>query len=72
MIAEDLPGIRIEEPQEAIIGDSVRALIFFISDVQIGRTREAWFIKNGYLYQITTFAKNDSLLAKVLSTLEFK
>jgi len=72
MIAKDLPGVRIENPQEAILGDNIRALIFFIDNEGLGKTREVWFIKNRHLYQITTFADSDSLLAGILSTLDFK
>ena len=68
IILRDLSSTIIEDPQEAIIGDGTRALIFWSESPKIGKTREVWFAKNGYLYEITTYAPLDSWLANILSS----
>lgn len=76
-IKKDLPKILINNPQQVVLGpkqkDGVgaRALIFFSRDESLGDTREVWFVVNGYLYQITTYKKLDTVVGKVLSTLVF-
>lgn len=74
-IREDLPDIVIEEPLEVIVGTETGhdtpALIFWSEDPKIGKTREVWFVRGSYLYEITAFAHMDTLLAGMLSTLTF-
>lgn len=70
-IKRDLPNITIENPQNVILSDGIVALIFISSDPTIGETREVWFVKGGYLYQVSTFAYLDSWLAGVMSTWRF-
>jgi len=74
-IAQDLPDLPVEYPQEAIIGVSessgARALIFFSTDPTLGRTREVWIIKNRLLYQITTAESYDKWLAEIMKTWRF-
>jgi hypothetical protein len=73
-ILEDIPSAVIEEAQEVLVGRAkdIRALLFWSEDAEVGRTRELWFVQNGYLYQVTTFAELDSWLAGIMSTLSFK
>jgi len=71
-ILEDLESAVIDNPQEVTIGDDIRALIFWSSASGIGKTREVWFIHNGFLYEITTYARLDSWLAQILSTMKFR
>ena len=70
-ILRDLKSAVIDDPKEVIIGGNTRALVFWSNDPSIGRTREVWFIKGGYLYEITTYARLDGWLARILSTLSF-
>lgn len=74
-ILQDLPGAVLNDLQEAIIGgaagQNIRALLFWSEDPLIGRTREIWFIHNGYLYEVTAYANMDNLLAGIMSTLAF-
>lgn len=74
-IREDLPFATIEEPVEVIIGtkmaQNVPALLFWSEDPTIGRTREVWFVHDNYLYEITSFAHMDTLLADIFSTWTF-
>ncbi|MEK7586796.1 MAG: hypothetical protein AAB453_02925 [Patescibacteria group bacterium] len=67
---KDVPsGIR-KEPVDVIIGGE-RATIFFSEDVIGNKTREVWFIKDGFLYEISTRAELDTWLAQILSTWRF-
>ena len=74
-IREDLPFAIIEEPVEVIIGKKtgidIQALVFWSEDPAIGRTREVWFVHDNYLYEVTSFAHLDTLLAGILSTWNF-
>jgi hypothetical protein len=58
-------------PQEAMVGD-IRALIFFSRNPLFGRMREVWFIKNGYLFEVTTYADQDTWLAGIMQTWRFE
>ena len=44
---------------------------FFSEDVIGNKTREVWFIKDGFLYEISTRAELDTWLAQILSTWRF-
>ncbi len=70
-ILKDLPSTVIEDPKEVIIGDDTRALIFWSESPKIGKTRELWFTKDGYLYEISTYANLDSWLANIMKTWKF-
>ena len=78
-ILEDIPFVTIDEPQEVVIGDpsassgqEIRALLFWSEDPSVGRTRAVWFVHDGNLYEITTYAHLDSWLANVLSSWKFE
>jgi len=52
---EDEPsGVRINVQDASL--DGVRAVTFNSTDIALGETREIWVIRNGYLYEITTFS----------------
>lgn len=72
-INQDLPDMKIESPMAVLIGSDKKtnALIFFSKNESLGRTREVWFVKNGKLYQLTTYADKDSLVGPILDTLRF-
>ena len=73
-IQKDLPFAVVEDPQQVIINpeasaeEEIQALLFWSNDPDIGRTREVWFTKNGYLYEITTYADLNEWLPLILST----
>lgn len=67
----DQPNIMIKDPQTVEIAGE-RALVFFSTDPDIGDVREVWFVHAGHLYQASTYAKYDELLAKVMATFSFK
>lgn len=66
-----LPHLSIAEPQVALLGDGTEALIFFTEDARVGRTREAWFARGGWLYEVSTYAERDAWLAGILQTWRF-
>ena len=71
-IRQDIPDIIVEEPQEILItkDKSVHALMFF-SPNGGSRTREIWFVANGYLFQASGFEGTDAIMGEVLNTIEF-
>lgn len=71
-ILKDISTLAIDEPQEAVIGNAIHALIFFSNDPRIGQTREVWFTNKGYLYEVTTYAEYDTWLAHILSSWRFE
>lgn len=71
-IRKDIPSGVVRDPVEAIIGDGIRATVFWSESPGVGETREAWFIHDGYLYEATAYAAQDAMLGEILSTLDFK
>lgn len=69
-IRQDLPDMIIHDPQRAAIGGA-DALIFFSEDPSLGKLREAWFSRGGYLYQVTAPAAFDGELSKIMATFAF-
>ncbi len=72
-IQADIPDMKVENPQPlAILGQSGDGLAFE-SDNQAfnGDSREVWFVFHGYLYQVSTYAKDDPLLKAVFGTWVF-
>ena len=72
-IRQDLPDAVIQSPQTALIGPdkNIEALIYWSDVPSLGRTREAWFVYGGYVYQVTAYAEFDSLVGSMLATLTF-
>jgi len=70
--------LRLDEPSgvvkdpTAVVIDNTKATMFFGKNTIMGDTREVWFIKNGYLYEVTTYKELDSLLATVMQTWRFQ
>lgn len=70
-ILEDLPNMIVEDAQQRLLKNGAVGLIFFGQEPSLGKTREVWFIHNGYLYQVSTLAELDRWLAGILSTWRF-
>ncbi len=68
-IHQDLPDLMIGNPQSVTI-DSVGHGTAFISNDKLfdGSSREVWFVNNKVLYQLVTYAADDSLAESVLRT----
>lgn len=71
-IRSAIPGIQIREPEVIEIGAEHRGLAF-LSDNEAfgGDSREVWFYFRGNLYQISTYARLDSLLKAMFATWKF-
>ena len=66
----DVPsGVKIDPTN--IVVDGAKGMEFFSSAPTMDDTREVWFIKNGYLYEVTTFKELDSWLQPILQTWQF-
>ncbi|MDO8566999.1 MAG: hypothetical protein Q7R58_02505 [bacterium] len=72
LIRADLPNIQIDNPQTVEIGSNSLGLAF-LSDSQAfgGKSREVWFVFNGNLYQISTYAEYDEFLKGLFGTWQF-
>ncbi len=58
-------------PQEVTI-TGMPALLFFSENQVAGRLREVWFIHEGYLYEVSTYAELDEWLAGIMSSWRFE
>jgi hypothetical protein len=66
----DEPSGVIQSPT-AIMIDNSPATMFFGQNPVMGDTREVWFIKNGYLYEVTTDKELDSWLSQIMQSWQF-
>lgn len=66
----DNPSGVYREPQDVTIA-GVRATIFFSVNTQIGETREAWFIRNGMLYEVNAKKEFDEWLSEQMQSWMF-
>lgn len=72
-IHQDLSELKIQDPQYALIGkNQFKALIFWSQESSFGKTREVWFARNGYLFQITTSKAYERVLGEMLETISFE
>ncbi|MEK7133591.1 MAG: hypothetical protein AAB804_00810 [Patescibacteria group bacterium] len=64
---KDVPsGVR-RGAKDATI-DGVLATSFYSSNALLGETAEAWFIKGGYLFEVTTLKPLDTWLANIMQS----
>src|SRR3989344_2781365 len=61
-VREDLKGFSI---------NGISATSFYSKSLELGDTWEIWFIREGYLYEITTFRGLETWLGDILSTWQF-
>lgn len=67
----DIPsGVR--QSEEVLTLDGIPATAFMSEDATLGQTREVWFLKGGYLYEITAPLSSDTWLENVLQTWKFE
>jgi hypothetical protein len=71
-IQRDIPDMKISDVQSVEIGANHTG-IAFMSDNEAfeGASREVWFVFRGTLYQISTYARLDSLLQSMFGTWKF-
>lgn len=66
----DVPsGVRTDM-QNTVVG-GVKATTFISRDAMLGDTREVWFIRGGYLYEVTTFKNATDWLVPVMQSWKF-
>jgi len=63
----DLPSGVVKDQFEVMIDDAEGA-IFTSQNPVMGETREVWFIKDGYLYEVTTYLELDPWLSQIMAT----
>jgi len=68
--AMDEPSGIIEKPIDVII-NGVRGTMFFGKNGIMGDTREVWFIRGGYLFEVTTYKELDAWLSQIMATWKF-
>ncbi|MEK7604747.1 MAG: hypothetical protein AAB442_03060 [Patescibacteria group bacterium] len=66
----DVPSGVMQEPIQVLI-DGVTATAFWSTNTLFGETREVWFIRGGFLYEITTFKDLDPWLAEIMKSWKF-
>ena len=67
---KDVPtGVRIDPKDIQVDGE--RAVAFYSKDLSLGETYEVWFIKNGFLYEVTTLKSLDTWLPDIISSWKF-
>jgi hypothetical protein len=71
-IQNEIPNLKIIEPHPVDFAGEVLGLSFISEGESFGRSREVWIAKNGFLYQMSTYEREQSLLAEVLSSWDFK
>jgi hypothetical protein len=71
-IHQDVPDMKISEPQPVEIGANYTGLAFKSdNDAFGGASREVWLVFRGNLYQISTYDRLDPLLKKIFATWKF-
>jgi hypothetical protein len=71
-IRKNIPDMQISETEEVTVGPDYTGTAF-ISDNEAfeGASREVWFVYKGNLYQISTYARLDTLLKAMFATWKF-
>lgn len=69
-LKKDIPSGVVRNYTGVIIGreKNIPAALFSSSDALLGDTREVWFLRNGYLFEVTTRIAHDAWLADILNS----
>lgn len=67
---KDVPSGVLTDPVDLSI-NGVPAVAFYSTHTLLGETREVWFIRNGYLFEVTAPAVLDEWLAQIVDTWQF-
>ena len=70
-LRKDIPSGNIESITSILIGNDrkIDAAMFKSTVQTLGESREVWFIKNGFLFEVTTPLAHDTWIASILNTL---
>lgn len=66
----DLPDLVMKHVREGTLADT-EVLVFNSFDSSLGDTYEVWFVRGKHLYQIMTYADNESVLNEILGSWGF-
>ncbi len=66
----DEPSGVYEKPTDVLV-DGTRATMFYSKNAIMGDVREVWFIRGGYLYEVTTYKELDEWLGHIMQTWKF-
>lgn len=67
---KDVPS-GVKTDLENVTIDGVTAATFYSKDISLGETREIWFIKNNFLYEVTTPRSLDEWLSSIMRSWHF-
>ena len=70
-IARDMPDVAFREPEHVRIPGSGKGLAFYATDRKFGESFQAWFIRDGRLFQISSYAPHAALVRGVLASWTF-
>lgn len=70
-ILQDEPTMMVENGQSIILPSGIPAFAFLSKNQSLGHTLEVWFVHNGYLYQISTYASLIDFMTAILGTFSF-
>jgi hypothetical protein len=62
-------GVKIDPTDVAV--DGARGIEFFSNAPRLNDTREVWFIRGGFLYEVTTYKELDAWLQPILESWRF-
>ena len=66
----DVPsGVMLD--QVDVMVDGSAGVAFYSENTVMGQTYEIWFIRNGYLYEVTTYKELDTWLQEIMGTWTF-
>lgn len=66
----DTPSGVMDSPTDIVIGGA-QATMFFSKNPVMGETREVWFIKDGFLYEVATYKELDEWLGNIMQGWKF-
>ena len=69
-ILYDASGV-ISDLMEENIREDFLVATFFSEAPLLGKTREIWWLHNGYLFELTTYASLDEWIRDIVKTVEF-
>jgi hypothetical protein len=67
---KDIPSGVMINPTNIVVAGAP-AIMFLSTDATMGDTREVWFIKGGYLYEVTTYKQLDAWLSSIMQSWQF-
>lgn len=68
----DVPsGVREDAAPTTVGEEQITAVAFTSFHPSLGETHEVWFIKNGYLFEITTLPRTDDWFIPILNSIYF-